>query len=114
MVGDGHRLVVVLVVLAALQAAAIALLATLEPRVTVTPEGRRAYAVGLVVVGVAVAELPPSDDARAVLARFRADNPRGKHGQVAYDLRADFGLEPKAVRARFGFYCERFGVRANT
>jgi O-Antigen ligase len=51
---DGHHLVVVLVVLAALQAAAIALLATLERRITVTPEGRRAYAVGLVVVGVAV------------------------------------------------------------
>src|SRR5207237_1297258 len=51
---DGHHLVVVLVVLAVLQAAAIALLATLERRITVTPSGRRGYAVGLVVVGVAV------------------------------------------------------------
>src|SRR5438128_3418105 len=51
---DGHRLLVVLAVLAALQAAVILLLATLERRIAVTPEGRRAYAVGLVVVGAAV------------------------------------------------------------
>ena len=48
--------------------------------------------------------------ARGELERYRTENPRGKHGQVVYDLRADFGLEPAAVRARFDFYCERFGV----
>jgi hypothetical protein len=57
------------------------------------------------------AGLPPADASREQLARFRADNPRGKHGQVVYDLRADFALDPETVRARFGFYCERFGVR---
>jgi len=40
-----------------------------------------------------------------------AENPRGKHGQVVYDLRADFGLEPADVRKRFDFYFERFPVR---
>ena len=51
---DGHRVIGVLAVLVALQAAAIALLATLERRITVTPRGRRAYAVGLALLGVAV------------------------------------------------------------
>ncbi len=40
------------------------------------------------------------------------ENPRGKHGRLSYDLRADFGLEPAAVRRRFEHYCDRFGVRA--
>jgi hypothetical protein len=50
--------------------------------------------------------------ARAELARYVADHRRGKHGQVVYDLRGDFGIEPAAVRERFGFYFERFAVRA--
>jgi hypothetical protein len=49
--------------------------------------------------------------ARAELARYVADHPRGKHGKVVYDLRGDFGIEPAAVRKRFGFYFERFAVR---
>lgn len=36
------------------------------------------------------------------------NNKRGKHGQLSYDLRADFGLEPEAIRERFGFYYSRF------
>lgn len=35
-------------------------------------------------------------------------NKRGKHGQLAYDLRADFGVEPEAIRERFEFYYKRF------
>ena len=50
--------------------------------------------------------------ARAEMERFRLQNPRGKHGRVIYDLRADFGLDPAEVRARFGFYLERFAVSA--
>ena len=42
---------------------------------------------------------------------FMADNPRGKHGQVRYDLRRDFGLTPEEIRARFQFYMDRFPVR---
>jgi hypothetical protein len=48
--------------------------------------------------------------ARARLAAFMADHQRGRHGQVAYDLRADFGLDPAVVRARFAFYFERFPI----
>jgi hypothetical protein len=58
------------------------------------------------------AELPMTDAARARLGRFLADNPRGKHGRVRYELRRDFGLEPAALRERFAFYVERFGVVA--
>ena len=30
--------------------------------------------------------------------------PRGKYGQVQYNLRRDFGMEPAAIRERFQFY----------
>ncbi len=49
--------------------------------------------------------------ARAELERFLAAHPRGKHGQVVYDLRGDFGVEPAALRERFGFYFDRFPVQ---
>jgi hypothetical protein len=58
------------------------------------------------------ARLPMTPAARAALDAFMAANPRGKHGQVIYDLKGDFGLGPSEVRARFGDYVERFGVRA--
>ena len=48
---------------------------------------------------------------RRGLEQFLADNPRGKHGQVRYDLRRDFGLSPHTVRERFAFYFERFPVQ---
>ncbi|NND67918.1 MAG: sulfotransferase, partial [Halioglobus sp.] len=38
-------------------------------------------------------------------------HPRGKHGQVVYDLRGDFGVEPDVLRKRFDFYFERFPVQ---
>jgi hypothetical protein len=53
---------------------------------------------------------PMTPAARADLDAFMADNPRGKHGRIAYDLRGDFGLEPGAVRERFEYYFERFAV----
>jgi hypothetical protein len=49
--------------------------------------------------------------ARGELDRFMAESPRGKHGQVVYDLERDFGLDPAAVRERFAFYFERFPVQ---
>jgi hypothetical protein len=66
--------------------------------------------VGMVGAIYARAGLAMTDAARAELDRFRAESPRGKHGQVVYDLRADFGRDPAAVRARFSAYCARFGV----
>jgi hypothetical protein len=48
--------------------------------------------------------------AQRELDAFMAENPRGKHGQVVYDLERDFGLDPADVRKRFDFYFERFPV----
>lgn len=42
------------------------------------------------------------------LQQFIADHPRGKHGQVQYNLKGDFGIEPAALRERFGFYLDVF------
>jgi hypothetical protein len=50
--------------------------------------------------------------ARASFSRFLAENPRGKHGRILYDLKADFGVDPDELRERFDFYFERFAVRA--
>ncbi|HKA14372.1 MAG TPA: sulfotransferase [Myxococcota bacterium] len=58
-----------------------------------------------------VAGLPMTDPARAQIADYLRDHPRGKEGQVVYDLRRDFGAEPAAVREPFGFYFERFPVK---
>jgi len=66
--------------------------------------------VGMVEQIYARNGLEMTRDARAELDAFMAANPRGKHGQLAYDLRGDFGLDPDAVRARFDYYFERFPV----
>jgi hypothetical protein len=55
-------------------------------------------------------ELTPG--ARANLKQYLDAHPRGKDGQVVYRLERDFGLAPSAMRNRFGFYFDRFGVRA--
>ena len=49
--------------------------------------------------------------ARAELDAFLRANPRGKHGQVIYDLKGDFGLDAEALRRPFRDYIERFAVR---
>jgi hypothetical protein len=59
----------------------------------------------------AKAGLPMASTARHELESFMAQNPRGKHGRIAYDLEGDFGLDPDEVRGRFAFYFERFAVR---
>ena len=56
----------------------------------------------------AAADLPFDDTTREAFHTAIAENARGKHGQLVYDLRADFGLDPGAIRERFGFYFERF------
>ena len=61
-----------------------------------------------------VAGLPMTDDARAELKAYMAENPRGKHGRIIYDLVGDFGVDPDELRSRFDFYYERFPVRAET
>lgn len=54
-------------------------------------------------------DLPP--DVKAALQGYLADNPRGKHGRMVYDLKRDFDRSPDEIRSRFAFYFERFGVR---
>lgn len=55
----------------------------------------------------AVAEQPFTADVRAAMERFMAENPRGKHGRVRYDL-ADFGHDPTERAQALAFYSERF------
>jgi len=55
--------------------------------------------------------LPTTPVARRALDAYMAENPRGRYGRVAYDLRGDFGLDPAEVRKRFGEYFARFGVQ---
>lgn len=38
-------------------------------------------------------------------------NPRGKHGQIRYNLQGHFGVSPEELRSRFDFYFQRFDVR---
>ncbi len=59
-----------------------------------------------------IAGLPMTNEARAQLKGYIEAHPRGKHGQVVYDLRADFDAEPAALREIFDFYFEQFPVRA--
>jgi hypothetical protein len=70
--------------------------------------------VGMVARIYQRAELDLTGAARAELDAFMADHQRGKYGQIAYDLQADFGLDPAAVRERFAFYFERFPVKIET
>jgi len=58
----------------------------------------------------AKAHLPVTAEARGRLDRYLLAHPRGKAGQVLYDLRRDFAVDPTQLRERFGFYFERFGV----
>ena len=54
---------------------------------------------------------PRTERSRGEQAAFLEAHPRGKGGRVRYDLEGQFGTKPEVVRARFGFYFERFPVR---
>ena len=58
-----------------------------------------------------VAGLPMTEGARSEIEAHLAGHGRGRHGRVVYDLREDFGVEPKEVREPFGEYLSRFPVR---
>jgi hypothetical protein len=62
----------------------------------------------------AKAGLQMTQQASAELRQFVAEHPRGKHGQVAYNLREDFHVDPDQLRKRFGFYFDAFPVQAET
>ena len=67
--------------------------------------------IGMVEQIYAKADLPMSNDSRAQLQDFIDQHPRGKHGQVVYDLKQDFGVDPEALRQRFDFYFKQFPVQ---
>ncbi len=67
--------------------------------------------VGMVENIYQKASLAMNSRARGELQAFVDSHPRGKHGQVIYDLRGDFGVEPQQVRERFVNYLERYPVR---
>jgi hypothetical protein len=49
-----------------------------------------------------------TDAARAEIEAHQAAHPRGRDGQVVYDLRGDFEVTPDEVRSRFGAYLDAF------
>ena len=67
--------------------------------------------VGMVEKIYEVAGLPMTNEARQQIDAYMTAHPRGKDGQVVYDLREDFGADPAELRSAFDFYCERFPVR---
>lgn len=56
--------------------------------------------------------IPMSDDVKSTMEQFLVDHPRGRDGSIAYDLRADFGVDLVALGKRFAFYRDTFGVRS--
>jgi hypothetical protein len=58
----------------------------------------------------AKAQLPITAAARARLNEYLAAHPRGKAGQIRYNLSRDFGVDPLELRERFRFYSRRFAV----
>ncbi len=67
--------------------------------------------VGAVERIYALAGHPMTAAVRQKMQRYVVDHPRGKHGQILYDLQADFGIDPTALREQLGFYYDRFPVR---
>lgn len=59
----------------------------------------------------AMAQMEMTPEAETRVDAFLAANPRGKHGQVSYDLIGDFGVDIGALRERFAFYYQQFPVR---
>jgi hypothetical protein len=56
----------------------------------------------------AKAGLPESETAQREIRDFIASHPRGKHGQIVYNLERDFGVSPEALRKRFDFYYDAY------
>jgi len=56
-------------------------------------------------------QLELTTKARQEMADFIKAHPRGKYGRVRYHLKEHFGIEPKEIRERFGFYYDAFPVK---
>jgi hypothetical protein len=53
---------------------------------------------------------PLTEDVAAAMRSYIAANPRGKHGQILYDVEADFGYNPDELYQRFRNYTDYFNV----
>lgn len=60
---------------------------------------------------LAMAELPQTEASKAQIEAYIRSNPRGRHGQMVYDLEGDFGVKVGEIRERFQFYYDRFPVK---
>jgi hypothetical protein len=58
-----------------------------------------------------VADLPMTPVAKRHIQAYLDAHPRGKEGQIVYDVRKDFDADPAELRAPFDFYLDRFAVR---
>ena len=68
--------------------------------------------VGTVEKIYEVAGLEMTAEARSQIQSYMDAHPRGKDGQVVYDVRQDFGADPAELRKAFDFYFEAFpGVK---
>lgn len=65
----------------------------------------------MVIKIYAKAGLPMTVQAEKELADFIQHHPRGKYGQVVYNLKGDFGMEPAELHQRFRFYFDAFPVK---
>jgi hypothetical protein len=54
------------------------------------------------------ADLPRSAKADTEILHFVNTHPRGKHGQVSYNIERDFGISRDELRKRFDFYDDAF------
>jgi len=59
----------------------------------------------------AKAGIEMTETASQQLQRYTAEHPRGKHGEVVYELKRQFGVDPDVLRERFKFYFERFPIK---
>lgn len=55
-----------------------------------------------------IADIEVTTEAEQQLSDYLSANPRGKHGQIIYDLEGDFGVNREQLYSRFDFYYERY------
>lgn len=70
--------------------------------------------MGMVEKIYAKAGLELTAQARAGMRQFIDVHPRGKQGQVQYNLKGDFGIDSAELRERFRFYFDAFPVKPET
>ena len=54
-----------------------------------------------------------TNEACSSLQDYLDSHSRDRHGQLEYDLRGDFGLDPPNCASVFAFYVARFDIIAN-